>query len=440
MPAGRFNKISDYEKQFESFAHRVKFDDTPDIKHRDKLEQLLLENFANRRPQQPNIWRTILKTRISRFAAAAIIIIGILFGLHQFGVRIDGTAVAWADVMEKIDKARSVIYNQTAEIKSVKYTNKTYVNEDGLLRAEQDYGRILILDPNNGITFNLMPNEKKATIVTHRLGKKKEKGLQKYLEWLSSFHEKEGKYIGTKIVDGKETYVYFSEIPFRKITVWVDPKTSLPVRVEQLYLPNTNPDIIAPQMSLDMKEFSGDANSGLGYGFSISGSMGIGDEMKITMTNFEWDAPIDESLFSTIPPADYSVEEYPFAASDPNEKTLIEAFVFWTEMSDGFFPDNINDLGDPNKVKPMLIKKFRKDGDPKAEFKEAIAKMNTILEALYVVQEQKVGGSWGYAGSGVELGEANEPICWWKSENTGAYRVIYGDLSIGDSSEIPQQE
>jgi hypothetical protein len=97
-------------------------------------------------------------------------------------------------------------------------------------------------------------------------------------------------------------------------------------------------------------------------------------------------------------------------------------------------------LGDPNKVKPMLIKKFRKDGDPKAEFKEAIAKMNTILEALYVAQERKVGGSWGYAGSGVELGEANEPICWWKSENTGAYRVIYGDLSIGDSSEIPQQE
>ena len=89
-------------------------------------------------------------------------------------------------------------------------------------------------------------------------------------------------------------------------------------------------------MSLSMREFSGDANSGFGYGITIGSSRGsghgIGDEMKITMTNFEWDAPIDESLFSTIPPADYSVEERQFAASDPNEKDLIEAFVFWTEM------------------------------------------------------------------------------------------------------------
>ena len=77
--------MSDYEKQFERFAHRVKFDDTPDIRHRDKLEQLLLENFTRR---QPNIWKTILKTRISRFAAAAVFTIFILLPLSYGAVKI----------------------------------------------------------------------------------------------------------------------------------------------------------------------------------------------------------------------------------------------------------------------------------------------------------------------------------------------------------------
>ena len=80
--------MSDYEKQFESFARSVKFDDTPDIRHRDKLEQLLLENFTNRRPRQPNIWGIILRTRFSRFAAAAIITIFILLPLSYGAVKI----------------------------------------------------------------------------------------------------------------------------------------------------------------------------------------------------------------------------------------------------------------------------------------------------------------------------------------------------------------
>ena len=60
---------------------------------------------------------------------------------------------------------------------------------------------------------------------------------------------------------------------------------------------------------------------------------------------------------------------------------------------------------------------------------------------LYQQQLLSPLGSNIYAsGDGVRLGETNEPICWWKSEDTGNYRVIYGDLSIGDSSEIPQQK
>ena len=66
--------------------------------------------------------------------------------------------------------------------------------------------------------------------------------------------------------------------------------------------------------------------------------------------------------------------------------------------------------------------------------------MHEVLKGLMFAQKQKVDGSWYYAGDGIQLGDADTPICWWKPEDSQGYRVIYGDLSIGDSAEEPQIE
>ena len=47
---------------------------------------------------EPNIWRTIMKSRITKLAAAAVIIIAVLIGITQFGGSIDGAGVAWGEV------------------------------------------------------------------------------------------------------------------------------------------------------------------------------------------------------------------------------------------------------------------------------------------------------------------------------------------------------
>ncbi len=44
------------------------------------------------------IWRTIMKSKITRLAAAAVIITAVLAGINYFGGSIDGAGVAWADV------------------------------------------------------------------------------------------------------------------------------------------------------------------------------------------------------------------------------------------------------------------------------------------------------------------------------------------------------
>jgi hypothetical protein len=53
---------------------------------------------------QPNIWRIIMKNKITKFAAAAVIIIAVLIGINYFSGSIDGASVVWADVVENMKK------------------------------------------------------------------------------------------------------------------------------------------------------------------------------------------------------------------------------------------------------------------------------------------------------------------------------------------------
>ena len=57
--------MNDNEKQFKDFVSNIKFDDTPDSEHRDKLEHNLLCAMA-KRPRRIKIWRIIMKSRMTK--------------------------------------------------------------------------------------------------------------------------------------------------------------------------------------------------------------------------------------------------------------------------------------------------------------------------------------------------------------------------------------
>jgi hypothetical protein len=273
-------------------------------------------------------------------------------------------------------------------------------------------------------------------MIVYKVGRDKGKGLINYLDWLSNLHGESGQLTGQEEMDGKTTSVFCVEEDFRKITIWVDPETDLPVRVERVWLPpDPDKDIVVPMMFLDERDFGGKQDVRT---ISITGD-GVQQKHTIIWSDFVWNPDLDESLFSLVPPADYSIEELLYDVSDTDEDGLINALAFWTEMSEGLFPFNINELGDPNKVKPMLIKKFDRDGAPKEEFDRAMKQMHQILKGLWFAQKCKVQGNWHYSGDNVRLGDADRPVCWWKSENSDTFRVIYGDLSLADSNEAPQQ-
>lgn len=384
-----------------------------------------------------NMWRIInIKNKTAKLAIASMIVIGIFGGMKYWGLRVNIATPVFANVIEEINKVYCASYRKTILLgDGTVFTAQYMINEFGVERCKYPQGGIAVYDRRTGKILQLIPGSKKA-VITYKVGRDKGKGLINYLDWISNPHEESGLFKGQEEIDGKTVNLFVVEEDYRVTTMWVNHETNLPVRVERISFPHIDKDIIAPKMSLEVREFGGDGDSSIAI--SRTDTDGVQEKSTVVWSDFIWNPEFEKSLFSLNPPEGYSVEEYMFDVSDKGENDLIAALAFWTEMSEGMFPAKINDLGDSNKVKPMLIEKFDHNGDPNIELKQAAQQMDIMLKGLRFAQKLKVEQNWYYSGKDVQLGNADRPICWWKLQDSDDYRVIYGDLSIGDSSIIPE--
>ena len=55
---------------------------------------------------EPNIWRLVMRTRVAKLAAAAVIIIAVTLGMSEF---LGPSSIAWADVVEPLLNARTAV-------------------------------------------------------------------------------------------------------------------------------------------------------------------------------------------------------------------------------------------------------------------------------------------------------------------------------------------
>ena len=58
--------------------------------------------------RHPSIWRTIMKSPVTKIAAAAVIIIAVLIGTYYFGDSVNMTGSAYAEVVERLQNARTM--------------------------------------------------------------------------------------------------------------------------------------------------------------------------------------------------------------------------------------------------------------------------------------------------------------------------------------------
>jgi outer membrane lipoprotein-sorting protein len=163
--------MDNIEKQFEDFIDDIRFDDVPSSVHRDELERNILAVLtapSRQTGQSLRIWRTLMKTKITKFATAAVITVTLILSIVIFN---QYAAPTWAieQSIKALDTFRAVsiegwesertwIENGSLELRPFK--SWAVANEDQTMvekyRTEvEDY---LTLTTNGQKTWRYDPN------------------------------------------------------------------------------------------------------------------------------------------------------------------------------------------------------------------------------------------------------------------------------------------
>ena len=282
------------EADFEKVVGRLNIDAEPNPAHRENLRRQMLSAF-NQAEQKPAtgiiVFRTfrsiIMKNPFTKLATAAVIIIALSVGIHFLS---DGSSVAWSQVVEQLSnytryKCRQRVVREQGPQRP---TMQVYHLNLSLRRQEVENGDIHIIDMRgkDAITVELKPAQKKA-IVTTLIGAGPRKDPH-IIEMVKRYDQVSTERLGTKKVNGKTLHGFrHSPNKYNEFTVWVDPKTKLPVEVEIKH-PNRG--------------------------------------QTIFMDEFEFDFELDPSAFSTEVPDGYEVENLTldYRPTEPKQITAEE--------------------------------------------------------------------------------------------------------------------
>ena len=155
--------MNDNEKQFEDFVSNIKFDDTPDPKHRDKLEQNLLCAMA-KKSRQIKIWRIIMKSQITKLAAAAVIVLAVVLSVTILN---HTTTPVWAieQTIEAIEGFKAIYSSGiTVDEDGIEFEVEFWArtNKDGTgsgdFRMETKGGKVTVVNEEQNVTYKYDPS------------------------------------------------------------------------------------------------------------------------------------------------------------------------------------------------------------------------------------------------------------------------------------------
>jgi hypothetical protein len=199
------------------------------------------------------------------------------------------------------------------------------------------------------------------------------------------------------VVDGRNAVGFHAKSAQDEVTVWADPETLLPIRLEQIQ-----------------------------YGLKLN----------IVCTNFQFDVELDPSLFSMDIPEGYRTASGQWDFGESSEKALLEGLRLWAQvLEDNQFPE---DLSGATYLKMPGIKKKLRNGTLKLSRQQGLdMALNVMAPFFQFVTSLKPEQDWHYVGASVPFGDASKPVCWYKPIGSKTYRVVYGDLSVKD---LPKED
>jgi len=385
--------------------------------------------------REPRMWRYVMKSPLTKLAAAAVVVIACVIGLSVW--RTTGSGIALADVLARVEQVKVVKFKWTFKFFG-EDPNKPWADTRGTQLTSQEYGFKMIFkrtDPNGEErtgTELYVSRQKKPTIWIDRTEKtyirmakdaqaqdgRSPRQIVNVKDPLSSLKEiLNTKYesMGRSTMDGIEVAGFRTTDPNYvsqgkqkepsqgqvDVKIWVDVKTLFPVRIE-----------------------------GLGGGG--------GRTFMSTAYDFQWDVPVDASEFEPPPiPDGYAITDmFPERA---NEENAIQGLKQCVELL-GNYPERIDltylwseseksETAAALRVKEELKGLTGLDRDQK---KLDALKPTRFLNKFYVGLAGKfyVGMASkdpAYYGKTVTPKDTDTVLMRWKvSDNE--YRVIFGDL------------
>ena len=388
-----------------------------------------------RQPKHFVLGEYIMKSRLIKIAAAAVIIIGV-FAVINFFVG-TGSSVALADVLERIEQVQAFMYKvkmtMTGNMMPSMPTGKQEMqgtiiisNEYGMkleaIMTEPKTGEIMAQQmyvlPSQKVMFMVMPQQKKYTRMEFdddllaRM-KKQNNDPREMIKQIMSCEYTE---LGRSVIDGVEVEGFETTDPTFmagmaedvNVKLWVDVKSWLPVRQE---------------LNIKVNEQT---------------------QMYGVVYDYQWDIPVDASLFEPVIPEDFT--GFPtegMKMPKMTEEAAVEGLRMFAEFA-GKYPKNLNmvtvmqEFGKLKDSQSPAAEQFRQKLEQAESEEEKMTKMMDMFRPvqslsmfyMVLVQDRREPA---YYGESVGPDDADAVLMRWKISE-GRYRVIFGDLTAEDVS------
>ncbi|MCP4262312.1 MAG: hypothetical protein GY774_33145 [Planctomycetes bacterium] len=431
------------ESEFNKIVDQMNIDTESNPAHREKLRQKMLAVFNESKQQSqksamPNgvLRRLIMKSPITKLAAAAVIIIAILIGLPFFNS--NGSSVVLADVLERIEQTQAFMYKMemtmTGDMMSHMPTRKQEIQGTTIISTE--YGmkwEMSINDPNAGkkvttiayilpeqkLMLSIMPGQKKYMRMElnddliARMKKQNNDPREMMKQILACKYTE----LGRSVINGIEVEGFETTDPMFsagmaddvEVKLWVDVETWLPVLWE-----------------IDMK---------------------MNEQMEVhgVISDFQWDIPVLASDFEPAIPEDYtSLKDDGYKMPSMTEETALEGLKFFAEIT-GRYPKKVDLLSLAQEFQAIKnSKNLTEAGQRLDEEMGLLTREERSKKIMGLMQPVQSLGMFymtlvqgknepAYYGQSVAPDDAEAVLIKWKVSE-GKYRVIFGDLSALDVS------
>lgn len=347
-------------------------------------------------------------------------------------VCIAGSSIAFADTSKEVGEVHSVQFKSTMTQpgpSAQTTTFETMLDSSGRTRTTFRQGdavlSISISDARTRRSLTLYPEDKRAELV-EPVNVPADRKVPNLLKDFTNIHDKDGTPVGEKVIGGRKTKGFkIVTSTGGEETIWADMEMRLPVEIDS----RTQTEAQSPPST--------------------------------TWTDFQWNPPLDESLFSLTPPVGYELTTRQMDASPQNEKDLVNALKNLAELNGGVYPDTFDSdgmlkatfksservfkMGNPDPDSP----EWKQLHDPESPQWKQRQERNlqaglVIYRGFKFASDSKNGDNWHYAGMNVPAGKAGAPIFWYHPKDSANYHVIDADLKVhevtpADLPQIPSQ-